>query len=130
MSKQINDEKTSLQLVIIVLSLLCLWENIMYKLSDEVKKNLSKTIGIPYEKLIDMDDSEITGYIEKKNGKMLGFSRPNPMFTGSGDDSVLSDRGKFSTMQDVDEKINQIIKHHKTKKQQSPAIKDEDTIVR
>lgn len=102
----------------------------MYKLSDEVKKNLSKTIGIPYEKLIDMDDSEITGYIEKKNGKKLGFSRPNPMFTGSGDDSVLIDRGKFSTMQDVDEKINQIIKHHKTTKQQSPAIKDEDTIVR
>ena len=41
----------------------------MYKLSEETKKHLSETIGIPYEKLITMDDDEITAYIEQKNGK-------------------------------------------------------------
>ena len=102
----------------------------MYKLSEETKKKMSEAIGIPYEKLIEMDDSEITAYIEKKNGKRMGFSRPNPMFTGSGDDSVLIDRGRFSSMQEVDKRIDEIVKGHKSKKETKPKTKEENTFGR
>jgi len=76
----------------------------MYKLSDETKKRISNTIGIPYETLIKMDDDEITAYIEQKNHKKIRYSKPR--ITGSGDDSVLLDKGKFSTMETVDERIS------------------------
>ena len=88
----------------------------MYKLCDESKKAIPETVGIPYEKWIDMDDSEITSYIEQKTGKKMQYTiRANPMFTGSGYDSVLINRGKFSTMEDVDSKIDELIKHIKSK---------------
>ena len=82
----------------------------MYKLSEETKKHLSETIGIPYEKLITMDDDEITAYIEQKNGKKMGYSTPDARFSGSGDDSVLIDRGKYRTMEDVDREMDKIIR--------------------
>ena len=34
-------------------------------------KSLSKRIGIPYEKLIQMEDEEIDAYIEQKTGKKI-----------------------------------------------------------
>ena len=80
----------------------------MYKLSEETKKHLSETIGIPYEKLITMDDAEITAYIEQKNDKKMEYSNPNPMFSGSGDDSVLIDAGRYRTVEDVDREIDKI----------------------
>ena len=80
----------------------------MYKLSEETKKRISETIGIPYEKLIEMDDDEITAYIEAKNGKKMTYSKPNPMFSGSGDDSVLIDAGRYRTIEDVDKEIDKI----------------------
>ena len=103
----------------------------MYKLSDETKKRLSERIGIPFEKLVDMDDSEITAYIEQKNGKKMGFSRPNPMFTGSGDDSVLLDRGRLGTMEEVDKRIDEIVKHYKSKgakKSSTPIVKEDENV--
>lgn len=78
----------------------------MCKLSEETKENLFKITGIPYEKLIEMDEEEVTSYIEQKNGKKLKFSQPNKQFAGSGDDSVLIDRGSFATMTDVDKQSN------------------------
>lgn len=86
----------------------------MFKLNEETKKNISKIIGIPYEKLITMDDDEITAFIEKKNGEKLKYGKVK--ITGSGDDSVLIDQGKFRTMEKVDEKIMKIIKKCKSKK--------------
>ena len=80
----------------------------MYKLSEETKKHLSETIGIPYEKLITMDDDEITAYIEQKNGNKMGYSNPNPMFCGSGDDSVLIDAGRCVTMEEVDKRMDEL----------------------
>ena len=85
----------------------------MHKLSEETKKNISKIIGIPYEKLITMDDDEITTFIEKKNGEKLKYGKSK--IIGSGDDSVLIDQGKFRTMEEVDEKIMKIIKNSKSK---------------
>jgi len=100
----------------------------MYKLSDETKKAISDSVGIPYEKLIDMDDSEITAHIEQKTGKKLTF-RPNPRLTGSGDDSVLIDMGKFSTMPEVDKRIDEIIKYYKSKKEKKHIkLKDKDDV--
>ena len=80
----------------------------MYKLSDEVKQRLSKKMGIPYEKLIQMDDDEVTAYLEKKNGKKLGHSEPRVLIVGSGDDSVLIDKGRYITMEDVDKRIEKL----------------------
>ena len=78
----------------------------MYKLSDETKKHLSETIGIPYEQLIQMDDEEITAYIEQKNGKKLTYGEPRIL--GSGDDSVLLDRGRIRTIEDVEKEMDKI----------------------
>lgn len=42
-----------------------------YQLSDKTKELLSKRIGIPYKKLIQMEDEEIDAYIEQKTGKKI-----------------------------------------------------------
>lgn len=104
----------------------------MYNLNDNTKIILSKSIGIPYEKLITMDDDEITAYIEQKNGKKMGWSKPDARFTGSGDDSVLIDQGRFCTMEEVDKRIDEIVKHHKTKKgnhRPESSVKEEEDIL-
>ena len=46
-----------------------------YQLKLETKKLLSQRIGIPYEKLIQMDDEEIEDYIEKKTGKKITWPK-------------------------------------------------------
>ena len=46
-----------------------------FKLSSKTKELLSKRIGIPYEKLIRMDDEEIEAYIEKKTGKKITWPK-------------------------------------------------------
>lgn len=46
-----------------------------YKLSNETKKSLSDVIGIPYEKLIGMEDEEIEAYIEQKTGKKVTWPK-------------------------------------------------------
>ena len=63
----------------------------MSKLSSKTKEILSKRIGIPYEKLIQMDDEEIEAYIEQKIGKKITWPR----------------EAKIMTMEDVDKKIDE-----------------------
>ncbi len=63
----------------------------MSKLSSKTKEMLSKRIGIPYEKLIQMDDEEIEAYIEQKIGKKITWTR----------------EAKIMTMEDVDKKIDE-----------------------
>ena len=46
-----------------------------FKLSNNTKKRLSEIIGIPYEKLIQMDDEEIERFIEQKTGKKITWSK-------------------------------------------------------
>ena len=46
-----------------------------FKLSRKTMVLLSKRIGIPYEKLIRMDDEEIEAYIEKKTGKKITWPK-------------------------------------------------------
>lgn len=46
-----------------------------YKLSNKTKEIISNRIGIPYEKLIQMEDEEIDAYIEKKTGKKITWPK-------------------------------------------------------
>ena len=46
--------------------------------------------------------------IEKKTGKKITFGKVKQM--GSGDDSVLIDRGRIRTIEEVDKKIEELIK--------------------
>ena len=64
-----------------------------FKLSSKTKEILSKRIGIPYEKLIQMDDEEIEAYIEQKTGKKITW--PN---------GAKVDGLPIMTMEDVDKK--------------------------
>ena len=67
-----------------------------FKLSSKTKEILSKRIGIPYEKLIQMDDEEIEAYIEQKTGKKITW--PN---------GAKVDGLPIMTMEDVDKKIDE-----------------------
>ena len=67
-----------------------------FKISSKTKEILSKRIGIPYEKLIQMDDKEIEAYIEQKTGKKITW--PN---------GAKVDGLPIRTMEDVDKKIDE-----------------------
>ena len=67
-----------------------------FKLSSKTKEIISKRIGIPYEKLIQMEDEEIEAYIEQKKGKKITW--PN---------GAKVDGLPIMTMEDVDKKIDE-----------------------
>ena len=46
-----------------------------YELSSKTKKMLSERIGIPYEKLLQMNDEEIDAFIEQKTGKKITWPK-------------------------------------------------------
>ena len=46
-----------------------------YELSSKTKKMLSERIGIPYEKLLQMNDEEIDDFIEQKTGKKITWPK-------------------------------------------------------
>lgn len=68
-----------------------------FKLSDKTKEILSGIIGIPYEKLIQMDDEEIEAYIEQKTGKKITWPK-----------GAKVDGLPIRTMEDVDKKIDEL----------------------
>lgn len=67
-----------------------------FKLSSETKKILSKRIGIPYDKLIQMDDEEIEAFIEQKTGKKITWPK-----------GAKIDGLPIKTMEDVNKKIDE-----------------------
>ena len=67
-----------------------------YELSNKTKELLSKRIGIPYEKLIQMDDEEIDAYIEQKTGKKITWSK-----------GAKVDGLPIRTMEDIDKRIDE-----------------------
>ena len=67
-----------------------------FKLSSKTKEILSKRIGIPDEKLIQMDDEEIEAYIEQKTGKKITWPK-----------GAKVDGLPIMTMEDVDKKIDE-----------------------
>ena len=66
-----------------------------YELSNKTKELLSRRIGIPYEKLIQMDDEEIEAYIEQKTGKKITWPK-----------GAKIDGLPIRTMEDIDKKID------------------------
>ena len=68
-----------------------------YKLSDKAKEYMSRSIGIPYEKLQEMDDEELTKYIEEKIGKKLIWPK-----------EAKADGLPIRIMEDVDKKAEKL----------------------
>ncbi len=68
-----------------------------YELSNKTKEILSKRIGIPYEKLIQMEDEEIDAYIEKKTGKKITWPK-----------GAKIEGLPIRTMEDVNKKIDEM----------------------
>ncbi len=68
-----------------------------YELSNKTKEIVSKRIGIPYEKLIQMEDEEIDAYIEKKTGKKITWPK-----------GAKIEGLPIRTMEDVNKKIDEM----------------------
>ena len=68
-----------------------------FELSSKTKKILSKRIGIPYDKLIQMDDEEIEAFIEQKTGKKITWPK-----------RAKIDGLPIKTMEDVNIKIDEL----------------------
>ena len=67
-----------------------------FELSSKTKKILSERIGIPYEKLIQMDDDEIEAFIEQKTGKKITWPK-----------GAKINGLPIKTMEDVNKKIDE-----------------------
>ena len=67
-----------------------------YELSNKTKEILSKRIGIPYEKLIQMEDEEIETFIEQKTGKKITWPK-----------GAKVHGLPIRTMEDIDKKIDE-----------------------
>lgn len=67
-----------------------------YELSSKTRELLSKRIGIPYEKLIQMEDEEIETYIEQKTGKKITWPK-----------GAKVEGLPIRTMEDIDKKIDE-----------------------
>ena len=68
-----------------------------FELSSKTKKILSERIGIPYEKLIQMDDDEIEAFIEQKTGKKITWPK-----------EAKINRLPIQTMEDVTKKTDEL----------------------
>ena len=68
-----------------------------FELSSKTKKILSERIGIPYEKLIQMDDEEIEVFIEQKTGKKITWPK-----------GAKINRLPIKTMEDVNKEIGEL----------------------
>lgn len=69
-----------------------------YQLSNKTKELLSKRIGIPYEKLIQMEDEEIDAYIEQKTGKKITWPK-----------GAKVDGLPIRTIEDVDQIMDEMV---------------------
>lgn len=67
------------------------------KLLNKIKEILSERIGIPYEKLLQMEDEEIDAYIEQKTGKKITWPK-----------GAKVDGLPIKTMEDMDKRIDEL----------------------
>lgn len=67
-----------------------------YELSNKTKELLSKIIGIPYEKLVQMEDEEIDAFIEQKTGKKITWPK-----------GAKVDGLPIRTMESIDKRIDE-----------------------
>lgn len=84
----------------------------MYELSPETKQAISKTVGLPWDTLVNMTIDEEIAYIENKNGKKLGFAmRPYPNRRSTG--NPLIDRYRFFTKEDEEKWFKKLMKRRR-----------------
>ena len=80
------------------------------KTKDIMNKNLLDELGVSLEEAQKMGWEEFESLIELKSGKKLSYAKPSILHQNSGDDSVLIDNGRFTTMEEVDEKMDRMLK--------------------
>ena len=84
----------------------------MYELSTETKQAISKTVGLPWDTLINMTIQEEIEYIEKKIGQKLEFAmRPYPNRRSTG--NPLIDRYRFFTKDDEEKWFKKLMKRRR-----------------
>ena len=80
------------------------------KTKDIMNKNLLDELGVSLEEAQKMGWEEFESLLELKSGKKLGYAKPSILHQNSGDDSVLIDNGRFTTIEEVDEKMDRMLK--------------------
>ncbi|MCD8049391.1 MAG: hypothetical protein LUG52_07300 [Clostridia bacterium] len=79
----------------------------MYKMSDEVRAALEKSIGIDLGTLNKMSIDEQKQWVENKTGKKLVFRKDRKKYIIGRGNPLLS-RRKIRTMEDVDRRSKQL----------------------
>lgn len=75
----------------------------MYTLSEETRANIERVVGIPIDKLNNMDTAEERSWIEKRKNIKLSFSKRRRYgIVGRG--NPLVSRRKIRTAKDLDQK--------------------------
>ena len=75
----------------------------MYTISKKTKMNIERVIGIPIEKLVNMDVKEERSWIEKRNNSKLSFSKGH-RYGIIGRGNPLLARRKIRTAEDLAKK--------------------------
>ena len=78
-----------------------------YQLSDQTKANVSRTIGLPFEKIVNMDVEDLEKHIEQKKEKKTTCDLRIRV------DGIPIDQEHIVTMEQVDKKIDEITNEHK-----------------
>lgn len=75
----------------------------MYTLSEKTRENIERVVGIPIDKLINMDTSEERSWIEKRKNTRLSYSKRRRYgIVGWGNPLIA--RRKIRTAKDLDQK--------------------------
>ena len=75
----------------------------MYTLSEKTRENIERVVGIPIDKLINMDTSEERSWIEKRKNTRLSYSKRRRYgIVGRGNPLIA--RRKIRTAKDLDQK--------------------------
>lgn len=74
-----------------------------YQLSEETKNNISRIVGLPFEKIIEMDFEDLEKHIEQKIGKRPTYDLRMRI------DGIPMDEEHIITMEQVDKELDRII---------------------
>ena len=76
----------------------------------KVQENISKALGVSYEKIKNMNFEEIEKIIELKSGKQMNYSKISDNFhMNSGHDSTAIDQNKIRTLKEINYHIDKAI---------------------
>ena len=78
-------------------------------LKEETKRNIERTVGLPFEKIQTLTTEEEIAYIENRTGKKLQF--PNSIdwrFVTTGEPLITM--GRCRTIEEIDRQIDELVK--------------------